>query len=339
MPATDFRLQKLLGISAPILCAPMATVAGGSLAAQVTLGGGFGFIGAALFTLDQLAEQLEIARVELDTEKGLPLRVGAGFIGWVLDEDEKGGEKAIKLTLNSGVHAVWFAFGDDLYKWIKVVRKYDSDNDRKTLVFVQLALPDDIQIALRDWNVDVIVAQGKEAGGHGFADAPRLKDVVSSVLSVTPQNDGPILVGAGGLATGEQIAEILSLGAAGVVLGTRFCLTPESTYSEAAKQALIAANSDASVKSMGFDKVAGYLKWPKGIDGRALRNASLDGYERGEDIESLRSKYKEAYPRNDTSRTMVWAGAGVGQMHDIKPAKQLVEELYRDCLAHLKVTG
>jgi nitronate monooxygenase len=89
---------------------------------------------------------------------------------------------------------------------------------------------------------------------------------------MTPKEDGPIVIGAGGLVTGEQIAEILSLGASGVVLGTRFCLTPESPYNEPAKKALLAAKPGAAVRSMGFDQVAGLLKWPKGIDGRALCN-------------------------------------------------------------------
>ncbi|KAJ3560259.1 hypothetical protein NP233_g10957 [Leucocoprinus birnbaumii] len=256
----------------------MATIAGGSLAAQVTLGGGFGFIGASIFTYDQLVEQLNIARSELGALQGSPLRIGAGFIGWVLDEDEQASKRAIKLMLDSG----------------------------------------------------------KEAGGHGFSAAPFLKDLIASTLPLIREDGGPVVVGAGGLATGEQIAEILSLGVAGVVLGTRFCLTPESRYRESSRKALLAASSEDSVRSYGFDQVAGYLKWPKGVDGRALRNVSLDEYEKGEDIETLRVKYKEASSQNDTNRTMVWAGTGVGQMRDIRPAKQLVEELYRDCLAHME---
>ncbi|KAJ3568332.1 hypothetical protein NP233_g5787 [Leucocoprinus birnbaumii] len=330
------KLQTLLGISAPILCAPMATIAGGSLAAQVTLGGGFGFIGASIFTYDQLVEQLNIARSELGALQGSPLRIGAGFIGWVLDEDEQASKRAIKLMLDSGIPAIWFAFGNDLYKWIQFVRDDDAANNRKTLIFVQVALPDDVHAAIHQWNVDVIVIQGKEAGGHGFSAAPSLKDLIASTLPLIREDGGPVVVGAGGLATGEQIAEILSLGVAGVVLGTRFCLTPESRYRESSRKALLAASSEDSVRSYGFDQVAGYLKWPKGVDGRALRNVSLDEYEKGEDIETLRVKYKEASSQNDTNRTMVWAGTGVGQMRDIRPAKQLVEELYRDCLVHME---
>lgn len=91
-------------------------------------------------------------------------------------------------------------------------------------------------------------------------------------MSIIP-DDGPVIVGAGGLATGEQVAEILSLGASGVVLGTRFCLTPESTYPDHYKQALIAAGSTASVRSAAFDQVGNWLEWPSGVGGRGLRNS------------------------------------------------------------------
>lgn len=49
--------------------------------------------------------------------------------------------------------------------------------------------------------------------------------------------------------------------------------------------------------------------------------ATVDDYERGEDIGVLRSKFQEATRDNDTTRTIVWAGAGVGLMKDVKPAK------------------
>jgi nitronate monooxygenase len=96
----------------------------------------------------------------LGTDKDSPLQIGVGFIGWILEQDEETARKALELTLDKGVRVIWFAFGNDLYKWIKFVRKYDSDHDRKTLIFTQLALPDDIQTAIHDWKVDAIVAQG-----------------------------------------------------------------------------------------------------------------------------------------------------------------------------------
>lgn len=140
------------------------------------------------------------------------------------------------------------------------------------------------------------------------------------------------------------MAELLALGAAGAVLGTRFLMTPESLYTDAQKQALAAAKSTASVRTMAFDQARGTLGWPSGVDGRGLRNgqsccscqwsldgayvvllslcaATVDDYERGEDINILRSKFQEAVRNNDMNRAIVWAGTGVGLIKDVKPAK------------------
>jgi nitronate monooxygenase len=81
-------------------------------------------------------------------------------------------------------------------------------------------------------------------------------------------------VGAGGLATGAQIAALLDLGASGAVLGTRFLLSPESLYSDRQRQALIDAQSSESVRTMAFDYARNTLSWPKDVDGRGLRNGN-----------------------------------------------------------------
>jgi len=98
--------------------------------------------------------------------------------------------------------------------------------------------------------------------------------LVASILSVAPGN-GPAVIGAGGLAIGRHVAELLGLGAAGAVLGTRFLLTPESLYSDAHKQALVAADSSSSIRSMAFDQARNALSWPSGVDGRGLRNGGI----------------------------------------------------------------
>ena len=91
------------------------------------------------------------------------------------------------------------------------------------------------------------------------------------ISSLSPENTPPI-VAAGGVATGAQIASLLVLGASGVALGTRFLLSPESLYSDIQRHALISADSSLSVRTLAFDLVRDTLGWPKGIDGRALRN-------------------------------------------------------------------
>ncbi|KAF9443371.1 2-nitropropane dioxygenase [Macrolepiota fuliginosa MF-IS2] len=335
MSSEKNRLLDLLGISIPILCAPMVGAAGSSLATQVTLSGGFGLLGSAIHTPERLERELEEVRQILGTDRDSPLRVGAGYIGcWLDGLAEEDAKKLIKIALDNRALAVWFSFGNDLQKWVQFVRDYDSSTGRKTIIFVQLSFLEDALVAAKDWNVDVIVAQGVEAGGHGYGAAPPLRSLVSSIVSALPE-DGPVILGAGGLVTGGHIAEIIKLGASGVVLGTRFCLTPESMYPDPYKQALISAESSASVRSEAFDQTGNWMQWPRGVDGRALRNATVDDFERGEDVQVLRSKYKEALPVHNVDRVIIWAGAGVGVMKSVKAAKELVQDLYQECLASL----
>jgi len=95
------------------------------------------------------------------------------------------------------------------------------------------------------------------------------------IMSAISSENSPPIVAAGGVATGAQVASLLTLGASGVALGTRFLLSPECLYSDIQRRALISADSSSSVRTMAFDHVRDTLGWPKGVDGRALRNGML----------------------------------------------------------------
>ncbi|XP_006462105.1 hypothetical protein AGABI2DRAFT_136944 [Agaricus bisporus var. bisporus H97] len=316
----------------------MAGVSMGSLAAEVTLAGGFGFIGTASTSTDSYNSfkgEIASARELLGTTAGLPLPIGVGFLGWLLDKDEEGGKRLLMAALDEPVKSVWFSFGQDLEKWIKFVRDYDAANNRKTIIIVQLSTVAKIQVAIRDWKVDIVVAQGNEAGGHGYTSSPPVKVLVSSVLPLATDG-GPLILGAGGVATGTQVAELLKLGVSGVVLGTRFSLTPESRLGEPQKKALLSAGPNLSVRSMAFDEVRNTMGWPRGVDGRGIRTVSVDDYERGDDISVLRAKLQDSQKSGDMSRAVIWAGTGYSLVKELKPAKEVVEELRRECLAHLK---
>ena len=95
--------------------------------------------------------------------------------------------------------------------------------------------------------------------------------LVSEILSVFPKAGPPVLA-AGGMAHGGHLASLLALGASGAVFGTRFLLSPESLYSDVERKALIEAKTSSSVRSMAFDEARSTLGWPRGVDGRGLRN-------------------------------------------------------------------
>jgi len=144
---------------------------------------------------------------------------------------------------------------------------------------------------------------------------------------------------AGGLANGAHVASFLTLGADGAVLGTRFLLTPESLYTDAQRQALLAASTTSTTRTMAFDIARGTLGWPKGVDGRGLYNATVEDMDNGVSLEEVKTKFAAGVAKGDASRMLVWAGTGVGLMSEIKPAKEVVEELHRDIVGRLMASS
>jgi len=179
--------------------------------------------------------------------------------------------------------------------------------------------------------------KGIESGGHGHSSAPSLLTLVSSIIANSP-TDGPPLLAAGGLSHGAQVASLLTLGAAGVVLGTRFLLTPESLYTNAQRQALLSAKHSSTVRTLAFDRARGTLGWPSGVDGRALFNDTVKDDDDGVSIDEVKKNYAEGVAKGDAHRMLVWAGTGVGLMTEVKGAKAVVLELHQEIAERLRAS-
>jgi hypothetical protein len=116
----------------------------------------------SVFTgVEKFRDELDIARSMLNIPSG-PLPIGAGFLGWKLDEAGSQQIPLLELALENGVRAIWLSFGEDLGRWIEFVRNHDQTSGKspKTLVFVLVNSVDDALIAVQAWKVDVLVAQG-----------------------------------------------------------------------------------------------------------------------------------------------------------------------------------
>lgn len=163
---------------------------------------------------------------------------------------------------------------------------------------------------------------GIEAGGHGHASAPPLLNFLPEVTNYLRASGRTVpVLGAGGLANGSQIAAVLAMGAAGAVLGTRFLCTPEARYTAGQKKALCAASgAEATLRTMGFDMLRRATGWPAGVDGRALRNETIERLESGEDEAAVREFFRKKTSEDDPHGMLVWSGTGVGLVNEIKPA-------------------
>lgn len=118
----------------------------------------------SVFTgVQKFRDEFAIARSTLGRPSG-PLPIGAGFLGWKLDEPGSTTVQLLEVALENGVRAIWLSFGEDLGRWIEFVRNHDQQTGKspKTLVFLQVNSVDEALVAAQSWKVDVLVAQGKD---------------------------------------------------------------------------------------------------------------------------------------------------------------------------------
>jgi nitronate monooxygenase len=111
--------------------------------------------------VEKFRNEFDIVRSTLNRPSG-PLPIGAGFLGWKLEEPDSAHVDLLKLALENGVQAIWFSFGEDLGRWIEFVRIHDQQSGKtpRTLIFVQVNSVDEALLAVQTWKADVLVAQG-----------------------------------------------------------------------------------------------------------------------------------------------------------------------------------
>jgi nitronate monooxygenase len=313
MQIIETALTRLLGIEHPILLAPMGSAAGGRLAAAVTNSGGLGLIGSGYASVDTIRSELALAG---------NARVGIGFITWALEKDPA----ALDVALDARPAAVMLSFGDPS-PFVGRIR----DAGCKVICQVQtLAQAKEAAGA----GADIIIAQGRDAGGHSGTTRGTMGLVPAVVDAVAPI---PV-VAAGGIADGRGLAAALALGAAGVSMGTRFTASRESLWDEAMKAATLAAGGDQTEQTRVFDVVRG-APWPAIYPGRVLRNAfSAHWHGQEEALAADRADQESAYlatAADDFATRVVWTGEGVDLINDIPDASQIIEQVIAQAVATL----
>jgi nitronate monooxygenase len=313
MTKIETALTRLLGITHPILLAPMGSAAGGRLAAAVTHAGGLGLIGSGYAEAGAITRELVAAG---------NARVGVGFITWALDARPE----VLRVALAARPAAIMLSFGDPM-PYLAAIR------DAGSRIICQVQTLAEAEQAAR-LGVDVIVAQGRDAGGHsgttrgtmGFV--PAVVDLAGSI---------PV-VAAGGIADGRGLAAALSLGAAGVSMGTRFTATQESLWDEAMKSRVIGAGGDQTAQTRVFDIVRG-APWPAHYPGRALRNDFFQRWHGNEEsLEAARADEEKSYlgtGPDDFSTRVVWAGEGVDLVRDAPSAAEVMERIVAEAASVL----
>jgi len=189
--------------------------------------------------------------------------------------------------------------------------------------------------AIRQVNagVDLLVAQGGEAGGH-CGEVSTLVLVPEVIRAIEPIKKVPVLA-AGGIMTGAQMAGCMAMGAAGAWTGSVWLATTEAETSEAFREKMIAASSRDTIRSASrTGKPSRQLRsaWHAAWDGPDSPGALPMPQMSMISLPAFRQIEKATGNGNMQARELVsyWVGQGVGLVDNIRSASAVVQEFKQD---------
>jgi enoyl-[acyl-carrier protein] reductase II len=302
------RLTDLLDIEHPVMLAGMGGVSYHRLVAAVSEAGGIGTLGASTMAPGELP--VEMAQVRELTAKPFGVDLLTAMPGQV--------EQGIHDVIDGGARIFVAGLG--------VPREVIDLLHAKGILVGSMCGKVRHAIAAVASGCDFVVAQGTEAGGHTgtvatMALVPQVVDAVGAQVPV---------VAAGGLFDGRGLAAALSLGADGVWIGTRFIATPEARAVKGYKEALLALAEDGTVVSRAYT----------GKTCRVVRNEWTNHFETHPDelqpfpqqaVASVKADVNHLGAPDgtevDASREFMPCGQGVGAIHELTPAGDIVREI------------
>lgn len=310
-------LCERLGIHLPILQAPTGSVAGAALASAVSIAGALGAMGVTWLDETSLLAQIESVRAETP----LPFMVNYALAF---------PPATLHAALQAGVPVITFSWGDPT-PYLPQVRASGAK------VGVQIT---NTQGARRmvEAGADFLICQGLEAGGHVQSTTP-LWELLPQIVALA----GAIpVVAAGGLATGADMAKAFSLGAQGVLLGTRFVASHESLAHDRYKQSLVSAKAADTALTVCFDGGWEYASH------RVIRNSTFQNWEavgsppigfrpgEGDTVGYASSgepilRYEDTAPRTGMSGAIeemcLYAGTSCEAIHSVLSAQEIITQL------------
>jgi nitronate monooxygenase len=311
-------LCERLQIDLPIIQAPIGSASCPALAAAVSNSGGLGMLALSWRTPEVTRQMIRQTRKLTARPFGVNL---------VLEWEQ---QERLNICLQEGVKVVSFSWGDPS-AYLDAVHSADA------IALQTIGSAVQARRAV-DSGVDVIVAQGWEAGGHVLSEVATMVLVPCVVDAVTPS---PV-VAAGGIADGRGLAAALALGASGVFVGTRFLLSYEAEVHEIYRQELLNATETDTILSEVFD-----IGWPNAPH-RTIQNSTVKLWEsagkpptghrpkEGEVIALLGDaspilRYSDVIPmpgmNGDLEGLALYAGQSTGLVPQLQSASEIVADL------------
>lgn len=293
-------IMEVLNIKYPIIQGGMAWISEAKLAAAVSNAGGAGIIAAGGRTAEYIREQIQLAKTLTDKSFGVNIQLMAPnkdeIVSVVCEE------KPAFVTLGAGNPVPFLA-------------KFKEAGVKTIPVVPNVKLAKRVEAA----GADAIVVEGMEAGGHiGVLTTMPL------MTQVIPEVNIPVIV-AGGFGDGRGLAAALTMGAAGVQMGTRFLLAEECGVHANVKAKLIeAADTDSIVTGQTIGHAV------RGVKNKfSLNFVDLEkkGTSEEELIKLATGTNRLAAVDGDVENGMVQAGQTLLALKKVEPAKVIIDTI------------
>ena len=298
------KLNELLGIEFPIIQGGMANIATGRFAAAVSNAGALGLVASGGLDADGLRAQIRDAKAATDKPFGVNLMLMNPHI-----------DELARVVVEEGVQVVTTGAGNP-GKYVPAWKEAGIK------VFPVVAAPV-LAKRLERYGIDGVIAEGTESGGHvGEMTTMALVPQVADAVSVP-------VIAAGGIADGRQLCAAFALGACGVQVGTILLASEECPIHDNYKAAVLKAGANDTV-------VTGRSG---GAPVRVLKNKMAREYLRMEkqnlpleEMEKLTlGSLRRAVFDGDVDNGSFMAGQVAGMVREIRPLRQIFEELMAGC--------
>jgi nitronate monooxygenase len=308
----------LLGVQYPIIAGPMFLVSDEKLVAAVSNAGGIGGMPSLNW------RKTEEFRAAVRKVKSLTKNPFA--VNLIVNKSNVRAAADLAVCAEEGVPLVITSLGspkDTIQQMHKVGSKVFCDVT--TLEYAK---------KVEDLGADGVIAVSAGAGGHAGPTSPLV------LLPYLKKHVKLPIVAAGGIATGEQIAACLLLGASAVQIGTRFIASEEAKVDSAYKKAILKAEPEDIVLTKRISGTPAAVIKTKFIEKQGLELNPVEEYLMKHELtkkytkmaRSLWGAYLLQKAAKNTTWKEVWsAGQGVGLIDEILPAGEIVQRLVREC--------
>tara|TARA_R110001632_G_scaffold80454_1_gene179881 strand:+ start:1163 stop:2095 length:933 start_codon:yes stop_codon:yes gene_type:complete len=298
-------ITQLFKIQYPIIQGGMIWVSGWKLASAVSNAGGLGLIGSGSMYPDVLREHIQKCKKATDK----PFGVNVPMLYPQIDE-------LMNVIIEEGVKIVFTSAGNP--------KTWTSFLKEKGITVVHVVSSVKFALKAEAAGVDAVVCEGFEAGGHNG----REESTSFTLIPMVKEQVKIPVIAAGGIGNGRGMLAAMVLGADGVQIGSRFAATIESSAHANFKQTILDVkdgDTHLTLKELAPVRLV-KNKFYQQVQELYQKNPTI------EEIKELlgRARAKKGMFEGDLENGELEIGQIAGIIHEIKPAKQVLEEIVQE---------